>query len=172
MSTDSMLFHETVTEISDDQRITQERIQDLLESLGYDPESADYNVAMENMIPPTTGEAMMSKRAEPHEHRLIIDAIIRETLSHPPLAVYSPKGEDIDQMDITPSEEPDEIRRESTASLWLHMASEVSKAQWTLLVSPVVISITGIDSPNQHYHTHEFDQEDTQEIIKTLANKS
>ncbi|AZH26708.1 hypothetical protein [Haloplanus aerogenes] len=169
MSTDSLTFLETVTEISDDRRITQERIQNLLEGLGFDPESADYNVAMEDRVPPTAGEAMMSKRAEPHECRLIIDAIIRETLSHPALAVYSPKTEDMDQMGITPSEESDEIGRESTASLWLHMASEVSKAQWTLLVSPVIISITGSDSDNQHFHTQNFDQEDAQEIIDTIT---
>jgi len=172
MPTDSKTFHETVVEISDDQRITQERIQDLIEACGFDPKSADYNAAMEGMIPPTTGEAMMSKRAEPHERCLIIDAIIRETLSHPPLAVYSPKSEDMDQMGITPSEEPDEIGRESTASLWLHMVSEVSKAQWTLLISPVIISITGTDIHNQHIHTRNFNQKDAQEVIDTIANES
>jgi len=123
---------DTVNEITTDQRITQDRIQDLLQDLGFDPESADYNIAMEDMVEPTTGEAMMSKRAEAHEERLIIDAIIRETLSHPPLAIYTPKEEDMNQMGIPPRDEPDEISRESTAGLWLHMAAEVSKARSTL----------------------------------------
>lgn len=45
------------------------------------------------------------------------------------------------------------------------MASEVSKADSTLLLSPVVISVAGTESPSQHFHIEEFDEEDTQEII-------
>jgi hypothetical protein len=157
---------ETVNEISNDQRITRERIQDLLQDLGFDPESADYNVAMEDMVEPTTGEAMMSKRAVAHEERLIIDAIIRETLSHPPLAIYTPKQDD--QMAPLPGDEPDKIGQESTASLWLHMASEVSKANSTLLVSPIIISVAGTDSPNQHFHIEDFDKQDAKELINRV----
>lgn len=159
---------ETVTQISNDQQITQDRIQDLLRDLGFDPESADYNVAMEDMVEPTTAEAMTSKRAEAHEERFIIDAIIRETLSHPPLAIYTPKEEDMSQMGMAPRDEPDEIGRESTAGLWLHSAAEVSKASSTLLVSPVIISATTQDSFNHHFHTDSFDQEDAQELIEIV----
>jgi hypothetical protein len=156
---------DTVTEISNDRRITRDRIQDLLTDLGFDPGSADYNIAMEDMVPSTTDEAMMSKRAEAHERRLVIDAIIRETLSHPPLAVYTPKQDDMKQMGPLPGDEPDKTGVESIAGLWLHMASEVSKADSTLLLSPVVISVAGTKSPNQHFHIEEFDEEDAQEII-------
>jgi len=159
---------DTVTKISNDQRITEDRIQDLLQDLGVDPESADYNVAMEDMVEPTTSEAMMSKRAEAHEERLIIDAIIRETLSHPPLAIYTPKEEDMNQMGIQPRDEPDEISRESTAGLWLHMAAEVSKSSSTLLVSPVIISATNMDTYDHHFHTDSFDQEDAKEILDII----
>jgi len=160
---------DTVNEITTDQRITQDRIQDLLQDLGFDPESADYNIAMEDMVEPTTGEAMMSKRAEAHEERLIIDAIIRETLSHPPLAIYTPKEEDMNQMGIPPRDEPDEISRESTAGLWLHMAAEVSKARSTLLVSPVIISVTNLDTYDHHFHTDSFDEQDAKEIIDKVS---
>jgi hypothetical protein len=160
---------DTVNEISNDRRITQERIQDLLTDLGFDPGSADYNVAMEDMVPPTTGEAMMSKRAEAHERRLVIDAIIRETLTHPPLAVYTPKQDDMEQRGPLPGDEPDKTGVESIAGLWLHMASEVSKADSTLLLSPVVISVAGTESPNQHFHTDSFDQEDAKEITDKVS---
>lgn len=171
MTTDPDGLLETVSDIGKDQRITRDRIEDLLQELDYNPESADYNMVMEDMVPPTTGEAMMSKRAEAHERRLVIDAIIRETLSHPPLAIYSPKEEDMEQMAILPVDEPDKIARESTAGLWLHMASEVSKANSILLVSPAIISTTGTDTPNQHYHINDFGLQDAQEIVNTVGNQ-
>lgn len=168
MPTDSKGVVDTVTDISSDRRITQERIADLIQNLGFDPESANYNIAMEDMVEPTTGEAMMDKRAEVHEERLIIDAIIRETLSHPPLAIYTPKEEDMNQMRIPPRDEPDEISRESTAGLWLHMAAEISKASSTLLISPVIISSISQDSYDHHFHTNNFDKEDAQELIDII----
>lgn len=160
---------ETVTDIHEDKRITKERIESLLEDLGYDPESADYNVVMEDMVPPTTGEAMMSKRAQAHEERLVIDAIIRETLSHPPLAIYSPKEEDIEQIAIIPQNEEDEIGSESIAGLWLHMASEVSKANSVLLISPVIISIKTTNDTDQHFHFTDFDLDDARKIVELIS---
>lgn len=171
MSTDTDGIVDTVTGISSDERITHDRISDLIQNLGFDPESADYNIAMEDMVEPTTSEAMMDKRAQAHKERLIIDAVIRESLSHPPLAIYTPKEEDMDQMGIAPRDEPDEISRESTAGLWIQMAAEVSKASSTLLISPVIITATTQESYNHHFHTDSFDQEDAQELID-IVNQS
>ena len=171
MTTDPNGLHGTISDIAKDRRITRDRIENLIQNLGYDTESADYNVVMEDMVPPTTDEAMMSKRAEAHERRLVVDAIIRETPSHPPIAIYSPKEEDMERIAILPADEPDEIGRESTARLWLHMASEVSKAKFLLLVSPAIISTTGTDTPNQHFHLDDFERKDAQEIINIVANQ-
>lgn len=97
-----------------------------------------------------------------------LHAILRETLSHPPLTIYTPKEEDMNQMGIQPRDEPGEISRESTAGLWLHMAAEVSKASATLLVSPVIISATNMDTYDHHFHTDSFDQEDAKEILHII----
>lgn len=102
----------------------------------------------------------------------VIDALVTETLSYPPFTIYLPKEEDMEQMAILLGEEDDRVGRESTAAMWLHMASEVPKADNTLLVSPVIISVTGTDSVNQHFHTDGFNQKDAQGIINTVQNNS
>lgn len=158
---------EIVTDIREDGKITQGRIRNLLQDLGYEPESADYNVAMDDIVPPTTGEAMMSKRAEAHERSLVIDAIIRETLSHPPLAIYTPKEEDQEGWGFLPRDEEDRIGKEQSAELWLHTAFEVSNANSALLISPPIVGIQDTDSI-QLYHTHDFSEENAQEIIDTI----
>ncbi|WP_267642049.1 hypothetical protein [Haloarchaeobius amylolyticus] len=163
---------DTVTDISNDHRITQDRISDLIQDLGFNPDNAEFNVVMEDMVPPTSGEAMMEKRAEAHERSLVIDALVQETLSYPPVAIYSPKEADRERMAIMPGEEADEIGRESSSKLWLHTASEVSKAESTVLVSPVIISVSDSDDVTQHFHTHSFDKKDAQELIELIHDKT
>jgi hypothetical protein len=169
MPTDADGIFDTVTSIRNDGKITQERISDLIQDLGFNPENAELNVAMEDMVPPTTGEAMMEKRAEAHELNLVIDALVQETLSYPLLTIYSPKEADKEPMAMLPSEEADAIGRESSSKLWLHTASEVSKAESTVLISPVIVSVTASDEAIQHLHTQKFNQGDAQEIIDIIT---
>ena len=155
---------ETVTDISNRRTVSQRHVRNLIEDIGFDPESAEFVVAMDGRVPPSTGEVMMSSEAESRERTLTFDALVRKNKDPPRLAVYTPTEADKERFATLPGEERDEIGKESTASKWLHDAAEVSNADCTILVSPAIVSIRDSDSQD-HFLTDDFGPEDAQRII-------
>lgn len=158
---------EIVETFRDSRALTQDHIRELIQFLGIDPASAKYSVSMDGMVPPSTGEAMMSKRADQRERNLTFDALIGENQFSSRLAIYVPTEEDKERFATLPSEEEDEIGVESSTGLWLHDAAEVSKADCTLLISPVIVAVRDGDS-TQYFHTEGFDLDDARQIIQTV----